>query len=102
MTEDLYSLNRADVLAKGRDATEDLERLAGLRAHVERVLSAGAALGLKDLAITGQDLMRLGLRPGPLFGEILRTLLDEVVDDPSKNEPKTLAARAREIAAARA
>lgn len=101
LTEDLYSLNRADVLAKGRDATEDLERLAGLRAHVERVLSAGAALGVKDLAITGQDLMKLGLRPGPLFGEILRTLLDEVVDDPTKNEPEALAARAREIAAAR-
>jgi tRNA nucleotidyltransferase (CCA-adding enzyme) len=102
LMEDLYALNRADVLAKGRDATDDLERLAGLRAQVEKVLSAGAALGVKDLAITGQDLMKLGLRPGPLFGEILRTLLDEVVDDPSKNEPEALAARAREIAAARA
>jgi tRNA nucleotidyltransferase (CCA-adding enzyme) len=102
LTEDLYSLNRADVLAKGRDVTGDLERLAGLRAHVERVLLAGAVLGVKDLAITGQDLMKLGLRPGPLFGEILRTLLDEVVDDPAKNEPETLAARAREIAASRA
>jgi tRNA nucleotidyltransferase (CCA-adding enzyme) len=98
LVEDLYSLNRADVLAKGRDASEDLERLAGLRAHVERVLSAGAVLGVKDLAITGQDLMKLGLRPGPLFGEILRTLLDEVVDDPAKNVPEILAVRAREIA----
>ncbi|HEX7670646.1 MAG TPA: HD domain-containing protein [Polyangiaceae bacterium] len=99
LVEDLYALNRADVLAKGRDASEDLERLAGLRAHVERVLSAGAVLGVKDLAITGQDLMKLGLRPGPLFGEILRTLLDEVVDDPAKNVPEILAVRAREIAA---
>jgi tRNA nucleotidyltransferase (CCA-adding enzyme) len=102
LTEDLYSLNRADVLAKGRDATDDLERLAGLRAHVERIFAAGTALGVKDLAITGEDLMKLGLRPGPLFGEILRTLLDEVVDDPAKNQPEILAARAREIAAGRA
>lgn len=97
--EDLYALNRADVLAKGRDATEDLERLAGLRGHVERVLAAGAAFSLKDLAISGRDLAKLGLAPGPQFGEILRTLLDEVIEDPTRNEAEKLLARARELAA---
>lgn len=98
LAPDLYELNRADVLGKGRDATEDLGRLEGLKAHVERVVGQGAALSVKELAISGRDLMTIGLRPGPLFGEILKVLLDEVVDDPSKNEPGTLLARAVEIA----
>ena len=100
-TPDLYALNRADVLAKGKDATADLERLTGLEAHVERVMAHGAALTVKALAIDGHDLMSLGLRPGPLFGEILRTLLDEVVEDPTKNERDALLERARAIAAER-
>ena len=65
---------------------------------VKRVVAGGAAFGIKDLAIDGKDLKELGLRPGPLFGEILRTLLDEVVEDPAKNARDTLLARAREIA----
>ncbi|HVU05546.1 MAG TPA: HD domain-containing protein [Polyangiaceae bacterium] len=102
IVQDLYELNRADVRAKGRDATEDLARIDGLVAHVERVLAAGAAFGVKDLAIGGGDLKALGLPPGPLFGEILRKLLDEVVDDPEKNRRETLLRRAAELAGARA
>ncbi len=97
LLEDLYALNRADVLGKGRDATDDLARLEGLKAHVARVIAAGAVLSVRDLAISGRDLMELGLRPGPLFGEILRTLLDEVVEDPALNQRETLLERARDI-----
>jgi len=99
LLDDLYDLNRADVLGKGRDATEDLQRLDSLRSRVSGVLSAGAALSVKDLAINGHDLMsELGLPPGPLLGTILRSLLDEVIDDPAKNQREVLLARAREIA----
>jgi tRNA nucleotidyltransferase (CCA-adding enzyme) len=101
LLDDLYALNQADVLGKGRDATEDLTRLEGLKAHVARVIAAGAALSIRDLSISGRDLMSLGLRPGPLFGEILRTLLDEVVEDPALNQRETLLERARDIAASK-
>ncbi len=98
--EELYALNRADVLGKGRDATDDLARLEGLMAHVAHVCAAGAALTIRDLSIGGRDLSALGVPPGPLYGEILRRLLDEVLDDPAKNEPSVLLARALEIAKA--
>jgi tRNA nucleotidyltransferase (CCA-adding enzyme) len=101
LLQDLYALNRADVLGKGRDVSDDLARLEGLKAHVQRVIAAGAAFSTRDLAITGRDLMQLGLRPGPLFGEILRALLDEVVEEPALNEREALLFRAREIAATR-
>ncbi|HEV8246213.1 MAG TPA: HD domain-containing protein [Polyangiaceae bacterium] len=98
LAPDLYELNRGDVLGKGRDASEDLARLAALKRHVTRVVEAGAALNIKELAIGGNDLMReLGLKPGPKLGEILRALLEEVVEDPSRNEREWLLERARRM-----
>lgn len=102
LAPDLYRLARADVTAKGKDPTRDLELIAALEAHVTRVLEAGAALTTRDLAIGGKDLMsELSLKPGPIFGEILRQLLDEVVDDPEKNRREYLLARAAELARSR-
>jgi tRNA nucleotidyltransferase (CCA-adding enzyme) len=99
LVQDLYALNRADVLGKGRDVTEDLAKSEALKQHVERVLAAGAALSTKDLAVNGGDLITaLGLTPGPKLGEILRTLLDEVIEDPARNEREVLLERARELA----
>ena len=98
LAPDLYLLNEADVRGKGRDCSLDLEALAGLKAHVERVIAAGAAFSMRDLAINGGVLMKeLSLKPGPDLGRILKTLLDEVVDDPSRNEREALLARAREL-----
>jgi tRNA nucleotidyltransferase (CCA-adding enzyme) len=100
LLDDLYALNRADVLGKGRDVADDLAKSEALKAHVARVLAAGAALSTKDLAINGGDLMKeLGLSPGPRIGDTLRTLLEEVVEDPTKNERDVLLERARELLA---
>jgi tRNA nucleotidyltransferase (CCA-adding enzyme) len=95
--EDLYALNKADVLAKGLDPSADLAALEALKDHVEKVVLAGAALTTKDLRIDGNDLMReLELRPGPLLGRILLHLLELVVGDPTLNEHETLLALARD------
>jgi tRNA nucleotidyltransferase (CCA-adding enzyme) len=95
--EDLYLLNEADVRAKGKDFEPDLEALAGLKAHVARVLAEGAALSTRDLNVNGHDLMReLGLAPGRIVGELLDALLEAVIEDPSVNEKSALLARARE------
>jgi tRNA nucleotidyltransferase (CCA-adding enzyme) len=96
--EDLYALNRADVLGKGRDVDDDLVKVGALQEHVKRVLAAGAALSTRDLAIDGNDLMAaLGISPGPKLGEILRALLEWVIDDPTRNERELLLERAREL-----
>jgi tRNA nucleotidyltransferase (CCA-adding enzyme) len=95
---DLYLLNEADVRGKGRDVSSDLGNLAALKAHVERVLAAGAALSTRDLALDGRALMQeLGMKPGPDIGRILKTLLDEVVEDPTRNERAALLERARAL-----
>lgn len=60
--------------------------IAALQAEVGR----GPPLAVGDLAVSGRDLIALGHRPGPRFGEILDDLLDRVLDDPALNTRETL------------
>jgi tRNA nucleotidyltransferase (CCA-adding enzyme) len=43
------------------------------------------AIDLGSLAIDGDDLRSTGIRPGPMLGKILFALLDQVIEDPSRN-----------------
>lgn len=101
--DDLWALNEADVRGKA-DAVEDadLAPLQRMKEHVARVLAAGDALSVRDLAVDGADLMReLGLPPGKAIGVLLGELLERVTEEPARNEPTALLALARQIAAAR-
>jgi tRNA nucleotidyltransferase (CCA-adding enzyme) len=98
--EDLYRLNEADVRAKGKEVSADLSALEALKAHVKKVIEAGAALSTKDLEVDGHDLMReLSLRAGPILGQTLHHLLDLVTHEPGLNNAPDLLARAREFVA---
>jgi tRNA nucleotidyltransferase (CCA-adding enzyme) len=101
--QDLYAINEADVRGKGKDCSLDLAALAGLKAHVEKVLLAGDALSTRDLRVNGRDLMQeLGVKPGRLVGELLEALLEAVVSDPAENDRELLLAKARGLLKARA
>ena len=97
----LIDLRVADVVGRGRG--EDPEGEIGeLRRRAEETIEKAQALKVSDLAIGGRDLMGvLRLPPGPLLGEILRALLERVIDDPAQNEREALLAAAREHVAAR-
>ncbi|HOE10814.1 MAG TPA: CCA tRNA nucleotidyltransferase [bacterium] len=58
------------------------------------------ALKITDLAIGGKDLIEMGLSPGPIFSDILHTLLERVLDDPSLNTREFLLPLAEELARA--
>jgi tRNA nucleotidyltransferase (CCA-adding enzyme) len=60
---------------------------------VERIRAAGEPLTLKDLAVKGDDLIAAGVRSGPDVGETLQRLLDEVLEDPSRNTRQYLLSR---------
>jgi len=53
---------------------------------------------LADLAVDGEDLQREGIARGPMFGRILRALLEWVVEEPSRNTPDQLLREARRLA----
>ena len=94
LVRDLFRLRialwRAQPVARGDSD------LVGRWRHAHRVLATNPPLDIGDLAIDGGDLKALGLAPGPQFGEILRELLDSVIDDPSLNERTKLLAMVRE------
>jgi tRNA nucleotidyltransferase (CCA-adding enzyme) len=50
-----------------------------------------------DLAIDGNDLIALGIAPGPRIRQILSMLLDEVLADPSRNTRDYLLKRVAEL-----
>jgi len=91
-------------LARVGDASGDLVALATIQAGrvpdwagtVQRIHERGDALTRSDLAITGNDLLSLGVS-GPRMGEILTGLLDRVLEDPALNTRDTLLALAREL-----
>ena len=45
--------------------------------------------------MSGNDLLALGLKPGPAVGETLSRLLDLVLDEETPNEKEALLAAAR-------
>jgi tRNA nucleotidyltransferase (CCA-adding enzyme) len=89
--EDLYALNRADILGKGREVGDELKGLERLKARVAGELAARHAISTRDLAVNGQDVMReLAIKPSRRVGEVLEMLLEKVVEEPSLNERETL------------
>lgn len=96
--EDLYALNEADIRGKDRDAIPPLEPLVELRERVAAIIARGEALTARELAIGGRELMgHLGMKPGPKLGVLLERLLEEVLEEPSRNEAGALLARAAEL-----
>jgi tRNA nucleotidyltransferase (CCA-adding enzyme) len=86
---DLFRLRIADLRARAADDGR-MEDATRLWKRVRRELGREAPLEIGDLAISGAELRALGLPPGPLYGEILRDLLERVTDDPSLNDRATL------------
>jgi len=60
---------------------------------VAAIRAAKDPLTLKDLAVTGADLLAAGVRPGPEVGETLERLLGEVLEDPRRNTKQYLLSR---------
>ena len=91
---DLFALRRADIYGMaGREPK--LDTLLPLHNRVEEVLARSRALSLKDLAISGNDLISLGIPPGKTIGIILNELLEAVLEDPDLNTREKLMEIAR-------
>ena len=89
----LLALRRAD--QRGRyGALHDPRpspRLTALARRVSAVMERREAVTVRDLAVTGTDLLaHLELAPGPVIGILLRQLLEAVLDDPALNRREAL------------
>jgi tRNA nucleotidyltransferase (CCA-adding enzyme) len=66
--------------------------VAQLPKVVQAIRAANDPLTLKDLAVSGQDLLAAGVRPGPDVGATLERLLALVIEDPRHNTKEYLLA----------
>ena len=89
-------VKRADVMAHHPDVIPGkLDYLRELE-HIWRdVQLHGDCLSLKDLAVSGKDLIADGMTPGPDIGRVLEHLLELVLDYPEKNEHDVLIKESR-------
>jgi tRNA nucleotidyltransferase (CCA-adding enzyme) len=95
--EDFAYIKRADILSQSDyKRSEKLEKLEGLKEYYREIVEKKQCVTVKELAVTGKDLIAMGMEPGPGIGEVLNKLLDRVLDEPELNEREKLMEIAKE------
>ena len=86
----LFELQRADINSLW-DPAPFLKKVDYISDRVNLILQNKEPLYIKDLAVTGSDLMtHLNIKPGKIIGEILTFLLEKVLDDKTLNTKDSL------------
>ncbi len=91
VTEQLLTLQQADMGSKGTGNREELEIFPQIRAQLDAIRQEQACLSLKDLAVKGTDLIALGLE-GRAIGQTLNRLLEQVISEALPNDREILLA----------
>ena len=87
----LFAVQYADVLAQSDYLREEkLQKLTYKKEIYEGICQRKECLSLKDLAVTGSDLIALGIPAGRQIGVILNELLDIVLEEPAHNTREEL------------
>ncbi len=94
----IFTVRRADIAAQSDYMREEkLAKVAYIEKLYREVLARRDAVTLKDLAISGNDLIAGGMPPGRQIGETLSALLERVLDDPSLNTREILLKLYKEV-----
>lgn len=92
----LLKVKRADILAQlPQHFSHHLAIFDKIEAIAREVLASGVCLNLRQLALTGEDLLQLGYK-GAQIGEKLAMLLDYVLTKPESNNREDLMELLRE------
>lgn len=96
LLEDLFKLRIADANSnpKCNFQAKEIDIFAN---RIGDVRSKEMALKISDLQIKGEDLIELGIKPGPQMGMVLNKLLDLVIEDPGLNSKELLTDAAKDI-----
>lgn len=89
--EDLLKVMEADKKAQHpKLLAERTERFSRLWEIYRDVKEKGECTSLRSLAVKGDDLIALGIKPGKKIKELLDSLLEKVIEEPKLNERETL------------
>lgn len=87
----LFVLKKADILAQSSYLQQEkLAALAQYESFYKEIIDNQECLSLKELAVTGADLIAAGMKPGKELGAALQKLLELVIEDPGKNTKEYL------------
>jgi tRNA nucleotidyltransferase (CCA-adding enzyme) len=86
--EDLFELQIAD--SKGHKKDADYSPILKRREDVKKILENGEPFTVSQLKITGDDLIKLGYKPGKEIGFVLKELLEKVMERPELNTRERL------------
>ncbi|MEG0376034.1 MAG: HD domain-containing protein, partial [Raoultibacter sp.] len=86
----MCDLKRGDALAQAPHCHGRVTLADDLETMLNTLIEANEAFSLKDLAINGNDLIALGISPGPKIGALLEAALNAVIDERVENEHDAL------------
>lgn len=86
--EDLFNLQESDVKASAPPF--DFSGIDYMRRKTAQIIEQKQPLSVKDLSLNGSDLIKLGVQPGKLIGEVLQHLLEKVLETPELNNKELL------------
>jgi tRNA nucleotidyltransferase (CCA-adding enzyme) len=88
---ELLVVMAADAKAHSKATGEEtLRRLSAALSALEKTISEKRCFSLRELAVSGRDLICLGMAEGPGIGTVLDRLLCEVMDEKLPNERAAL------------
>ena len=93
--EDIFSyymeVRRGDVLAQSMYQREEkIQNLDEIERLYQEIIEKGQCVSLKELSVTGRDLIEAGLAPGKEIGVKLNELLLLVIEEPELNTKEKL------------
>lgn len=101
ISEELFpffiEIKKADISGQHTRYYDRFKRIPEIESILESVREKNECYSLKDLNIDGNDLLKLGIKPGPHVGKMLGLLLDIVIDDPALNKKEILIEKVKEI-----
>ena len=84
-------VRKADTLAQSEYKREEkLQNIQEVTECYETIMRREECVSLKMLAVTGNDLLQMGMNPGKEIGEMLNGLLEVVLEHPEYNTKEKL------------
>lgn len=96
--DNYITVRKADIAGQSDFKREDkVLAIDRLEKMFSEVTVNNQCILMKDLKLTGKDLIEMGMKPGKDMGDVLSAVLEMVLDDPSLNDYETLLSIAKKI-----
>ncbi|WP_167957128.1 CCA tRNA nucleotidyltransferase [Anaerosporobacter faecicola] len=94
----LFLVKKADAIAHAENACKErLQLTNNIETVYKKIRAAKQCLRMKDLAISGKDLIEIGFSQGKTLGDALQQILQHVLEEPEENNRESLIEYAKKL-----